>query len=273
MSWERIHSCFGLAEEVAEYDYPFNVHFLDVGQGDSSLIVSGENAVLIDGSERDYGARIVDYLYAQGVEKLDCVVATHPHADHIGGLIEVLKNFDVDNVLMPKLSEANIPTTKVYEDFLNAVRESGAKVFAAVPLDEYAYGEIKFTVFAPVAEDENLNNMSVVLRAEYGGTSFLFTGDAEKGSENLMLEKGYDISSTVIKIGHHGSNTSSSGVFMSRVSPSYAVISCGEGNSYGHPHREILSLLSSRDIEYFRTDTGGDIVFGVDSEVHVFSQK
>lgn len=266
-SWRQIHAYLGLqGEQVSLESYPFSVHFIDVGQGDCSLIVSGENAVLIDGGERENSEEILSYIYDLGLKKLDCIVATHPHSDHIGGLIGVLEKFPVEEVLLPRLSESNTPTTRVYEDLLNGILQSGAKVFAAKPGDKYEYGEIKYTVLAPFSQDSNLNNMSVVLRMEYEDTSFLFTGDAESRLEYSVLDSGADIQSDVLKVAHHGSNTSSEQVFLKEVKAKYAVISCGLNNSYGHPHDEVVSRLRSVGSSIYRTDKSGNIVFALNEE-------
>lgn len=263
-AWKQIHAVLGLNDEFSALeDYPVSVHFLDVGQGDSTLILSGDNAVLIDGGEREQSDAILAYLHDLGVKKLDCVVATHPHSDHIGGLVGVLEEIPVATVLLPRLSEENTPTTRVYEDLLRAISASGAKVFAAVPGDEYNYGLIQYTVLSPAVQDGNLNNMSVVLRMEYEKVSFLFMGDAEKTAEYKILESEMPLAAEVIKLGHHGSSTSSGEVFLERVNPQYAVISCGKNNTYGHPHDEILKRCSALGVPIYRTDENGNIVFGV----------
>lgn len=265
-TWKQVFAFFDLAPDYNAFRHSLDVYFIDVGQGDCTLIVCGENAVLIDGGERSESDNILEYLYELKIDKLDCVVATHPHSDHIGGLIKVLEKIEVSNVLMPRLTEENIPTTQVYADFLEAVTASGAKVYAAAPGDEYFYGGIALNVLAPNTEGRSLNNMSVVLKMEYMGVSFLFMGDAENESENEILSLDYDIAADVIKAGHHGSSSSSGEYFIRKVDPSYAVISCKAGNSYGHPHREVLTLFDTLGITVYRTDVHGDIIFGVDEE-------
>ncbi len=241
----------------------FSVHFIDVGQGDCELILDHGKVMLIDAGEVDEAYSVIDYLHRQKIETIDYVVATHPHSDHIGGLPRVLESFEVKNVIMPRLSEINTPTSYCYERLLEAVKSSGAKVIAAKPLAEHTLGESRFTILSPMQQDEDLNNMSVVLRLTYREKSFLFTGDAGTSVEEQILEHGYDVACSVLKLGHHGSSTASSAAFVQAAAPQYAVVECGYHNSYGHPHRETVALCSSLGIELLRTDQNGNIVFFV----------
>ena len=240
------------------------VFFIDVGQGDCELILCGGHCVLVDAGEAEYGAKVVSVLRNLGVESLDCVVATHPHADHIGGLIEVLEYFKVGELLTPRLTENNIPTTRVYERFLEAARQSGARTVPAVPGDEREYGEIRFTVLAPLADEAaDLNDMSAVLRLRYGGVSFLFTADAGKEAEDAMLDAGCELSADVLKVPHHGSKAANSERFLTAVSPRVAVVECGDGTEY-HPHRDTMSRLTALGAEVYRTDMDGTVAVTTD---------
>ncbi|MBQ9552714.1 MAG: MBL fold metallo-hydrolase [Clostridia bacterium] len=241
----------------------FSVHFIDVGQGDCELILDHGKVMLIDAGEADEAYTVIDYLRRRKIETIDYVVATHPHSDHVGGLPRVMESFEIKNVILPQLSEINTPTAPTYERLLTAVKESGAKVIAAKPLAEYTLGESKFTVLAPMTQDEELNNMSVVLRLTYQNRSFLFMGDAETAVEEQILEKQFDVSCDVLKLGHHGSSSSNSAAFVSAAAPQYAVAECGENNKYGHPHRETVALCRSLGVELLRTDKNGSIVFFV----------
>lgn len=232
-----------------------NVYFLDVDQGDSIFLMlpNGQN-MLIDAGEKKSGDNIVSFIKEKGVSKIDFLVATHPHADHIGGMKEVIENFELDKIYMPKAS-AN---TKTFENLLLAIKEKGKTITTAMAgVDILSDGNLSIYFVAPNSEKYNdLNNYSAVIKLVYGNNSFLFTGDAEKLSEE---EISANIKCDVLKVGHHGSNSSSSEKFISKASPSYAVISCGVDNEYGHPHPEVLSALENANIKVFRTDQQGTI--------------
>lgn len=239
------------------------VYFFDVGQGDSELIrlPGGEN-ILIDAGTSSTEDELVGELRSLGAETLDLVVATHPHADHIGGMAAVIDAFDVRQVVMPRVSESDTPTTKTYENLLQSIADKGLTITPAEPGDELlSSGGAVLTVLAPNGEDYgDLNNYSVVLRLTYGEDSFLFTGDAEEASEEEMLSLDWPLTATVLKCGHHGSETSTSPAFLDAVSPQYAVISCGVDNDYGHPDAVTLEKLEAAGAEVFRTDLQGTIL-------------
>lgn len=248
------------APEPSEYQ-ELKVHFLDVGQGDSCFIeLPNKETMLIDAGESEYGDSIVTYIYGQGYDTLDYVVATHPHADHIGGMADVLNTFNIKNFYATSFTT----TTQTYERMLDAVENSGAEVHevmaGSVILDE---PELLIEVVAPKTLSDDSNNSSVVIKLTYGENKFLFTGDAEKSEEDDIWT---NIKCDVLKVGHHGSATSSSANFLKKVDPTYAVISCGMGNKYGHPTDEVLERLNSRNIEVFRTDLQGTIVFTSDGK-------
>ena len=263
----------GLAETTQQVNSDFAVHFIDVGQGDSILITANGENMLIDAGENGQEQLVLDYLSGQNVGKLKYVVATHPHSDHIGGLPEVLAAVKTENIIMPKLTQENTPATKTYEALLTAVSQSGAKALAASPGNSYSLGGAEFTVLAPLEQDDVLNNMSVVIRLTYQGKSFLFMGDAEKPVEKQLLSSGCELAADVIKLGHHGSSTSSGKKFIEAVAPQYAVISCGKDNDYGHPHEETLELMTKLGIKVFRTDDAGTIVIGVENSKLIIGVK
>ncbi len=243
------------------------VYFFDVGQGDSELIrlPGGEN-ILIDAGTSSTEDELVGELRSLGAETLDLVVATHPHADHIGGMAAVIDAFDVRQVVMPRVSESDTPTTKTYENLLQSIADKGLTITPAEPGDELlSSGGAVLTVLAPNGKDYgDLNNYSVVLRLTYGEDSFLFTGDAEEESEEEMLSLDWPLTATVLKCGHHGSETSTSPAFLDAVSPQYAVISCGVDNDYGHPDAVTLEKLEAAGAEVFRTDRQGTILASTD---------
>ncbi len=242
------------------------VHFIDVGQGDAELIMTSDGkTVLIDSGTPESRTVLTGYLKEQGVKKIDYFVLTHPHADHIGGAAAVLDAFDVVNVIMTDAPT----TTSTYKKVLQKIDEKDFGVIFAEAGKEYSLGEAKITILGPVSDySDDLNNTSIVLRLTYGRTVFMFTGDAEKKAEQDMLTKfpASYFRADVLKLGHHGSSNSTSDGWFFAVSPEYAVISCGRNNDYGHPHREILSLLKKNGTTYFRTDTDGSIVMSSDGE-------
>ncbi len=265
-SWEEIFRAAGLNETVSTSEYPFSVHYIDVGQADCSLVVCGDDAVLIDAGDVDAYRTIDAYLQSQGITSLRYLILTHAHADHIGSADEVLENYAVENVIMPRYTEENTPTTAVYEDLLYALNASGANVIAAQPGNVYTLTAFSFAVLAPNRDYTELNDTSVVVRAVYEDTAFLFQGDAETPSEDDILETGLPVQADVIKLGHHGSKTASSEAYLRAVSPTLAVIPCGEGNSYNLPSTEILERLDAMGIDYRRTDRNGTIVVTSDGE-------
>ncbi len=263
LNFDNLYTLGGLADGNPE-DCELAVHFIDVGQGDSIFIDSPDADILVDCGERDKAQVVLDYLTNLGVTHLDLIVATHPHTDHIGGMPGVLNSIEADAVLMPMLSGDLVPTTSTYEKLLRTIKEKKIKAIRAKAGTVYTYGDLNVTVLAPVSEGKDLNNNSVMLRLEYKRSSFLLTGDAEKSEENTVLKTGAVVASDVIKLGHHGSSTSCDTDFMNAVVPQYAVISCGVGNDYGHPHEETLEFLDNNNIKCFRTDIGGTIVIGTD---------
>ena len=235
------------------------LYFLDVGQGDSILLCTPNgNTMLIDAGQPNGAGVVEDALYSLGISKLDVVVASHPHSDHIGGMAQVIQDFSVGSVYMPKAAH----TSQTYELLLETIQSKGLKINTAkagieIPLDP----TITVKILSPVKEKyDELNNYSAVIKITYGENSFLLMGDAEKPVEDELLRSKQDVSADLIKIGHHGSDTSTSPTFLDAVHPTDAVISVGEGNSYGHPNQSVLSSLEERGITVHRTDLDGTIV-------------
>lgn len=239
------------------------VHFLDAGQGDCTLIetIDGKYA-LIDSSTQEYSDKIVKYLKDQGVSELEYVFFTHPHEDHIGGGDEVLDNFKVKNIIMTKRTE----NTASYKNLISSIKKSrknyGTKVISPVEGDVFMLSDTVFTVISDGKGYEDLNNSSICLMMELGESSFLFTGDAERIVEEDILKGGADIDADIYKCAHHGSSTSNTKAFIETVNPDYAIISCGKDNDYGHPHKEVVSLLNKKGITMLITHEEGDILIG-----------
>ena len=236
------------------------VHFIDVDQGDSIFIELPNNqTMLIDAAEESQSDKIITYIHQQGYDSLDYVVETHPHSDHMGGMADVINNFNVANVYLSPATN----TTKVYENMLTAIQSSGAKTYSPMTGDTILNdGNLQIEVVAPKTVDtDELNNSSLVIKLTYGDNRFLFTGDAEKSEEDGIWT---NIKCDILKVGHHGSDSSTTANFLKKVEPTYAVISVGVGNSYGHPDDKILKRLADKGVQTFRTDIQGTIVFSSD---------
>lgn len=237
------------------------VHYLDVGQGDSEFIeLPNGETMLIDASTSEYGGAICEYISSLGYGRIDYLIATHPHADHVGGMTEVINTFEIGTMYMPN-AETN---TKTFERLLETIIEKQIPVVqAAAGLTVVDKDGVSVVLLAPNSSSySDLNNYSAVAKLSYGSTGFLFMGDAEEDAENeIMSAYGTVLSADVLKVGHHGSSSSSSQGFVAAVSPKFAVISCGAGNSYGHPTSQTLSTLSGFGVEILRTDIDGTVVF------------
>jgi len=238
------------------------VHFIDVGQGDSILLDFGDIEVLIDGGEKSPG--VISYIddYVDG--PLEVMIATHPHADHIGGLIAVLGAFEVDEIWL----NGDTNTSKTYSQFMSAVNSEGAKVFVARRGDTIQAGNLTFNVLHPVNLSGTTNNNSIVLSLSYGQVDFLFTGDVEQEAEASMLTEGIVPDVEVLKVGHHGSRTASSMPFLQVAKPECAVYMAGQGNSYGHPHEETIINLCEIGAEIYGTDIHGTIIITTDGTTY-----
>jgi competence protein ComEC len=247
------------------------VHFIDVGQGDSTLILApGGLAMLIDGGYPGMGT--VEYLKAYGVKRIALMVATHPHADHIGGLVDVLHAIPVDEVVTNGLPY----TTQVYEQFVDAIASAKARYREVKRGDSLTLGNLTFQALSPGSNSgsESINDSSIVLRLVYGPTTFLFTGDAESSAEREMVASGQSLQADILKVGHHGSHTSSSPEFLRAVKPKVAIYSAGVNNPYGHPHQSTLEALARVSAQVYGTDVNGTVVVTADKVGYkVFTQK
>ncbi len=252
-------------------DGTIEVHFIDVGQGDSILIKTESGNMLVDAGPNSAEDSLDSYLKAQGVTSFTYAVFTHMDEDHIGGGDMIENNYTIETTIVPK----QISTTTTYERLLNATEKNGCKVEQAISGTTYSLGEMQFTVLAPNAESyKDSNNYSVVLRVDYGETSMLLTGDAEVDSEEEILAKynAATLSCNLLKCGHHGSNTSTSQSFLDAVNPTVAVISCGKDNKYGHPKQETLDKLEKKGITVYRTDKLGSVVFSSDGKTLTYRE-
>ncbi len=264
--WDSAFEGTGVNQSLSS-DAGMSVHFVDVGQGDCTIIESDGKYILIDTGEADMGQRVINYLNNLGVETLTYCIATHPHSDHIGSMAQVLSEFNAETLIMPELSEVNIPTTSTYEKFLLSAEENCDEIIAAEAGYTYSAGEVEIQILGPCDQDEDLNNMSVVAKVSYGESSFLITGDCSFDEEDDIMDNYYNqLDSDVLKVGHHASAGSTSVDWLEAVEPDIAVISVGEGNSYGHPTKKVLDNLADFDCEVYRTDKSGSIVFETDGK-------
>ena len=216
------------------------VSFIDVGQGNCTLLRCGSKTILVDSGEVGAAQTVIGYIKNLNIDTLDCVLVTHPHSDHMGAMTKLLYEFKIKDFIMPEIPEKIIPTSRIYEKFLTAVSDNAENVIAAEPGETYSYGEMTVEIFAPLHDYDDLNDMSAVTRVSYGDTSVMFMGDASATVEKDLLQKNVDYSATILNVGHHGSKTSSSEKWLKAVNPKYAVICCGLNNDYGHPHRAAL---------------------------------
>ena len=238
------------------------IHYIDVGQGDSILIqIHGKN-MLIDAGTPESINDLVNYLKKQKINKFDYVIETHPHEDHIGGMSEIVDKFEIGKFYAPKVTT----TTKSFDNMINSLKKKSLKILiarAGLTLD--LGSDVKCQILAPNSDAyTNLNNYSTVIKIDFGNTKFLFDGDAEKLSEDEMINKGYDLSCDVLKLGHHGSRTATSNEFLKKTHPKIAIISCGLNNDYGHPHKPTLAKLKVINSKIYRTDKDGTIILESD---------
>lgn len=244
------------------------ISYIDVGQGDSELIQSNGQNMLIDTGTSESQYALSTYLKNAGVKEINILVLTHPHADHIGRAAKIIDDYKVDKVIMPKI----IDNTKTFKNVVQSMNYKKLKATVPATGSSFKLGDATCNILAPNSSKyDNLNNYSVVIRVVFGKTSFMFDGDAEVQSEQEMIAKGYVVNTDVLKLGHHGSRTASSDTFLNKVKPKYAIISCGKGNDYGHPHDETIKKLLSRHITFYRTDVNGNITCTSDGNKLSFS--
>jgi len=251
----------------ADDESGFVVYFIDVGQADSALVVCDGETMLIDGGNAADSDLVFAFLKNHGISHLDYIVATHAHEDHVGGLSGALNYATAGTALCP-VTEYD---SRAFNNFIKYLGEQNVRITVPTHGDTFRLGSADVQIVGPINQSDEPNNTSIVMKITYGATSFLFTGDAERELEQDILEAGYDISATVLKVGHHGSDTSTTYPFLREIMPAFAVISCGEGNTYGHPHDNLLSRLRDADVKLYRTDIQSTITCESDGSTVSFS--
>ncbi len=249
-----------------------DAYFIDVGQGDCSLFISDESSMLIDCGENENAQTVIQTISEKGIEKLDYIVVTHAHSDHMGAMAQIIDEIPVSTILLSEPCDDSAET-QTYEKFMDAAEESGAEIILAQSDYSFTLGYAKCTVLSPYEVSSNENNNSIVLYISAGETSFLMTGDAEQKIEKEIIKNYPTLNATILKIGHHGSSTSSYEEFISQISPETAIIQCGLNNSYGHPHEETISVLDSLNIPYYRSDISGNITISCTADSYTVSTE
>ena len=265
-----IDKTFGLpvTETFKETENTLDITYLDVGQADSILIQNEGHNMLIDAGNNEDGPLLVQYFKEQNITKFDYLITTHPHEDHIGGMDDIINNFDIEKIYMPDVTT----TTKTFLDVLEAIEKKNMTYDVPNINQNFTLGNTLFQVIYTGNDKKNLNNSSIILKATFKNTSYLFTGDATSEVEKKILNK--DIQATVLKVGHHGSKYSTTTEFLNQVNPKYAIISVGKNNSYNHPNQVTINKLEKKNIEIHRTDQEGSIFLKSDGKtINITSKK
>lgn len=249
------------SQDAVQIDSPTKIHFIDVGQGDCVIIEQSGHYAMIDCSISESEPDIFEYLRKYGIEKLDLLIMTHPHSDHIGAMRAIVNQMEIGMIILPDLSKGQTSDTVMFQKLLKAIDDKNIKTAVAAEGDEYALGDGIITILLAGADNPtNLNNTSVVTLFEADGFRYLSTGDGEAELEADLLSRNYNLSADVFKAAHHGSSTSNTMDFLKEVSPSVIVASCGLQNDYGHPHKEVLERVLELHSVFYRTDKNGNII-------------
>ena len=258
-TWNTLYKQIGIIDGVEKVDSDFVIYYLDVGQGDCSIVISKGKVMMIDTAVAHRYVNIREALMCLEIDTIDYMIITHQHDDHMGSAAKIIENYNVKNLIMPKLSSINMVTNETYKNLLLTIKDYNVNAIAATAGYNFMLGNASVEIISPSEQCKKLNNMSAVTKITYGDTSFLFQGDAEREIENKLLKSDNDLSADIIKLGHHGSVTSSTTKYLKAVNPQIAIISCGEDNTYGHPAGEVIDRLEKYKIDYYLTPYHGNI--------------
>ena len=265
-SWQKIFSATNVVRSVKQQDSNFAVYYLDVGQSDCTIVICNDEVLMIDTGTINQLNTIKTNLYMLEIDTIDYMLITHPHEDHMGSASEIIKDYNVLNILMPSLTVENYVPSFTYNNLLNVISENNVNPETVSYGDSFMLGSAVVEIFAPINQDDNFNNLSVVAKITYGDTSFLFTGDAEEEVEKQILREKADVSADALKAGHHGSNTSSTDEFISAVNPRYVIFSSGSDNDYGHPTLNNIEKFEKMGVEQYVTSVDGHITVTSDGK-------
>lgn len=247
-------------EQPTEVTGELKLHMIDVGQADSFLFVKGDEVALVDCGTRSTGKDAVEYIKSLGITRIDYVFGTHPHDDHMGGMYDIITNFEIGKIIIPQVKEGQV-TANWYIKLMKQIVERNYEVEYSKTGNEYSLGDAKIQiVWQSELEQDNVNNYSNIIKVCFGDMDVLMTGDAETEIEEEVLRSGVQIDAEILKVGHHGSDTSSSDIFLDDVNPDYGLISCKVGNKYEHPTKDTIEKLQQREVEVYRTDECGTVI-------------
>ncbi|MBR5321627.1 MAG: MBL fold metallo-hydrolase [Clostridia bacterium] len=273
-SVSEIKNYLGVIDGVSLVDSDFAIYYLDVGQSDCSIVVCDDEVLMIDCGTYNQLNVIRQSIHTLEIDEIDYMIVTHQHDDHMGSATDLINDLSVKNFIMPKLTQTNNVTSKAYNVLINTLDNKKITKIPAQNCKSFMLGRALVEILSPSVQNNNLNNMSVVLKITYGNTEFLFQGDAESKIENDLLRSDYDIDVDVLKIGHHGSKTSSTDKYLEATSPDIAIISSGYDNNYGHPNGTVLNRLENDNIKAFSTFLDGNIAVTSDGEtITVYTQN
>lgn len=266
-SISEIKNVFGAIDGVKPVGSDFAVYYLDVGQSDCTIVICDDKVLMIDCGTYNQLNTIRQSIHSLEIDEIDYMLITHQHDDHMGSAVDLISNLTVKNFIMPRLAESNNVTSKTYNVLINTLNSKNINKIPAQDCKSFMLGDALVEILSPVTQSNNLNNMSVVLKITYGNTEFLFQGDAESKIENDLLRSDFDIDVDVLKVGHHGSKTSSTDKYLDATSPQIAIFSSGYGNNYGHPNGTILERFEQKGITAFSTFLNGDITVSSDGKI------